>query len=212
MAKAAKSKPAQPQPYHHGDLRRALLDAAEAIVDVDGSEVLTLRNCAKAAGVSHTAPRHHVGDLRGLLTALATRFWAELADAMDQIAATTPAPRDRLQLQGEAYISYVTRFPARYRLMLRRECLDDSNEALLQAWHRPGQHLRANIAALIGTEPAVEQLLLAWATVHGLAELIVNGQCGPTCIGPGAIDRPERVIERLIGLEETDAESRKPAR
>jgi len=212
MTRASKMKPALHQPYHHGDLRRALLDAATAIVDVDGSEVLTLRNCAKAAGVSHTAPRHHVGDLRGLLTALATRFWAELADAMDQIAATTPAPRDRLQLQGEAYISYVTRFPARYRLMLRREYLDDSSEALLQAQHRPGVHLSANIAALFGTEPAAEQLLLAWATVHGLAELIVNGQCGPTCIGPGAIDRPERVIERLIGLEETDAESRKPAR
>ncbi len=212
MAKAVKRKPAPPHPYHHGDLRRALLDAAQAIVDTDGSEALTLRNCARAAGVSHTAPRHHVGDLRGLRTALATRFWAELADDMDHVAATTPAPRDRLRLQGQAYVSYATRFPARYRLMIRREDLDETSEALLQAQHRTGQHLSANITALVGIEPAADQLLLAWATVHGLAELIVTGQCGPGCIGPGAIDRPERVIDRLIGLEVTASDARSPRR
>lgn len=189
------------QPYHHGDLRRALLDAATAIIDADGSESLTLRNCARAAGVSHTAPRHHVGDLRGLRTALATRFWAELADEMDRIAAAHPAPRDRLRLQGQAYVSYATRFPSRYRMMIRREDLDDGSEELQQTQHRTGQHLSANITALIGAEPAPDQLLLAWAMVHGLAELIVTGQCGPGCIGPGAIDRPERVIDRLIALE-----------
>lgn len=212
MAKAAKKKPAPPQPYHHGDLRRALLDAATAIVDADGSEALTVRNCARAAGVSHTAPRHHVGDLRGLRTALATRFWDDLADDMDRVAATSPAPRDRLRFQGQAYVSYATRFPARYRLMIRREDLDESSEALLQAQHRTGQHLSANITALIGAEPAADQLLLAWAMVHGLAELIVTGQCGPNCIGPGAIDRPERVIDRLVSLEETAAGSQRPAR
>ena len=212
MAKAMKKKPAPHQPYHHGDLRRALLDAAVAIVDVDGSDALTLRNCARAAGVSHTAPRHHVGDLRGLLTALATRFWAELADEMDRIAARTPTPRERLRLQGQTYVSYATRFPARYRLMIRREDLDETSEALLQAQHRTGQHLCANITALIGADPAADQLLLAWAVVHGLAELIVTGQCGPNCIGPGAIDRPERVIDRLIGLEEATVASRRSVR
>lgn len=210
MAKLRNKKSAPPQPYHHGDLRRALLDAAAAIVDADGSEALTLRNCARAAGVSHTAPRHHVGDLRGLLTALATRFWAELADDMDRAIARSPTPRERLRRQGQAYISYATRFPARYRLMIRREDLDESSEDLLQAQQRTGQHLSANFAAMIGTEPAADQLLLAWATVHGLAELIVTGQCGPHCIGPGAIDKPERVVDRLIGLEEGAAAPPRP--
>lgn len=207
---ASRRRPPAPRPYHHGDLRRALLDAATAIVDADGSEALTLRTCARSAGVSHTAPRHHVGDLRGLRTALATRFWAELADEMDRIAAITAAPRDRLRLQGQAYVAYATRFPARYRLMIRREDLDGGSEELHEAQHRTGQHLSANVAALVGSEPAADQLLLAWAAVHGLAELIVTGQCGPECIGPGAIDRPERVIDRLIALEESAVATRGP--
>ena len=62
------------RPYHHGALRAALLDAAEAILDRDGIAALTLRAVAREAGVTHTAPRHHFGDLTGLRECLKKGF------------------------------------------------------------------------------------------------------------------------------------------
>ena len=59
-----------PRAYHHGDLKAALLAAAEAILERDGIQALTLRAAARAAGVSHAAPANHFGDLTGLLSEL----------------------------------------------------------------------------------------------------------------------------------------------
>lgn len=63
--------PPPPRPYHHGDLRAALLHAAEEELAERGMEAFSLRSVAKRAGVSHAAPAHHFGDAQGLLTALA---------------------------------------------------------------------------------------------------------------------------------------------
>jgi len=59
--------------YHHGDLRKALLDAAREMIEQDGIDAFTLRECARRAGVSHGAPAHHFTDRTGLLTALAVQ-------------------------------------------------------------------------------------------------------------------------------------------
>ena len=61
------SPPAAPRPYHHGDLRTAVLAAAEKILEKQGVDAVTLRAVARAVGVSHTAPKNHFGDLEGLL-------------------------------------------------------------------------------------------------------------------------------------------------
>lgn len=73
--------------YHHGDLRSALLDAAQRLIARDGVGGFTLRACAREAGVSHAAPAHHFGDVRGLLTALATQAAQTLGAAMTQARA-----------------------------------------------------------------------------------------------------------------------------
>ena len=77
-------------PYHHGALRTALLDATESLLDESGLEGFTLRECARRAGVSHGAPAHHFGDLRGLLTAFA-------AQSFDQLEVLTRAYMDAAQ-------------------------------------------------------------------------------------------------------------------
>ena len=59
--------------YHHGDLKEALLAAAESVLDDHGLQGFTLRECARRAGVSHAAPKHHFGDVRGVLTEVAAR-------------------------------------------------------------------------------------------------------------------------------------------
>ena len=59
------------KPYHHGDLKSAVLAAAEKILETEGVDALTLRAVARMVGVSHTAPKNHFGDLEGLLSELA---------------------------------------------------------------------------------------------------------------------------------------------
>ncbi|MCG4958224.1 TetR family transcriptional regulator, partial [Alistipes finegoldii] len=70
------------RPYHHGDLAPALLEAAERVLKRDGVEKLTLRAVAREAGVSHTAPQHHFGDLTGLLSELAAIGYNRFRDTM----------------------------------------------------------------------------------------------------------------------------------
>src|SRR6516162_5040850 len=69
-------------PYHHGSLRKALLDAAERILEENGIQGLTLRAAAREAGVSHAAPKNHFGDLSGLLSELAARGFERLSASM----------------------------------------------------------------------------------------------------------------------------------
>ena len=70
------------RPYHHGDLRRAVLDAAVAAIAESGPAALSLRDLARRAEVSHAAPAHHFGDKAGVLTALAAEGYALLGDAL----------------------------------------------------------------------------------------------------------------------------------
>ncbi len=70
------------RPYHHGDLRQAVLDAAVAAITEAGPAAVSLRELARRAGVSHAAPAHHFGDKAGLLTALAAEGYDLLADAL----------------------------------------------------------------------------------------------------------------------------------
>jgi AcrR family transcriptional regulator len=73
-------------PYHHGDLRRAILDAAVESISAHGSTALSLREVSRRAGVSHAAPIHHFGDKAGVLTALAAEGYELLAEAPRQRA------------------------------------------------------------------------------------------------------------------------------
>ena len=81
------------QPYHHGALRAALLNAAEAILERDGIAALTLRAAAREAGVSHAAPAHHFGSLSGLLSELAASGFVRFGERMQAEAeAVGPDP------------------------------------------------------------------------------------------------------------------------
>src|SRR5215813_707117 len=102
-----KTKRAQSRPYHHGDLRAALLREAEAILESDGIPSLTLRSISRRAGVSHAAPNNHFGDLTGLLSELAAvgfnRFGTMLGEAMAKAGAD---PYDRMKAMGLAYVGF----------------------------------------------------------------------------------------------------------
>jgi AcrR family transcriptional regulator len=88
---ATRRTPSPADTYHHGALREALVEAAEALIREQGLEAFTLRECARRAGVSHAAPAHHFGDARGLLTACAAAGMERLADTIDGYVSLAPA-------------------------------------------------------------------------------------------------------------------------
>lgn len=95
--------------YHHGDLKRALLDAAMTLVDIRGREALTLREAARRAGVSEAAPYRHFANLDELLGAVALEGFEMLIADLE----STSSPR-RVR---SAYLAFAGDFPGRYQLM-----------------------------------------------------------------------------------------------
>ncbi|MGE0311985.1 MAG: WHG domain-containing protein [Lautropia sp.] len=180
--------------YHHGDLREALLAAAESLLLERGMAAFTLRECARRAGVSHAAPAHHFGDARGLLTAFAARGFERMAGLMQQyVDAAPPDPSSRLVAVGQAYIDFALAHRAHFQLMFGRDRLDPDDGALQQAGNRTADLLRQAMDAVMLAQklpPASlpSRLLLAWSAVHGYATLVIEGQCSE--LFGLSVDRP----------------------
>jgi AcrR family transcriptional regulator len=93
------------KPYHHGDLRAALIESGTKLLRERGAAALSLREVAKAAGVSHAAPYRHFEDKAQLLAAIAAAGFERLRAAMQKAAADHPEdPRSQLIAAGEAYV------------------------------------------------------------------------------------------------------------
>lgn len=182
------------QPYHHGALRAALLDAAEAILERDGIAALTLRAAAREAGVSHAAPAHHFGSLSGLLSELAASGFVRFRERMQAEAeAAGPDAEVRVIGLGRGYVGFARACPGLFLLMFRSERLDWSSPALSAAGAeafalltQPGTGAEAHHAP-----PGLQDLVAAtgrWSLMHGLATLVIDGRLGPVAdrVVPGA--------------------------
>ncbi|MFC9795944.1 TetR/AcrR family transcriptional regulator [Streptomyces sp. NPDC127584] len=178
--------------YHHGDLRRAVLDAALDVIAAEGPGALSLRDLARRAGVSHAAPAHHFKDRTGLLTALATEGYDLLAEAL----AAAPELRER----GVRYVRFAVAHPAHFQVMFQPELLRADDPDLLAAKERASAELRSGVAGLAGVPDARAAGIAAWSLAHGFATLLltrnVRGALG---------DRdPEDYFRELAGLLFTD--------
>ncbi len=168
-----------PSPYHHGSLPTALLAAAEAILVRDGLAGLTLRAAARAAGVSHAAPKHHFGDLEGLLSELAAvgfrRFTADLTAAADDAGTD---PRERMMALGRAYVRFAEASPGLFVLMFRSERLDRNRPALRDAMAAAFAALRDTSRPLYAApqDDPLGEAIGSWSLVHGFAMLMIDGR------------------------------------
>ncbi|MGQ2958814.1 MAG: TetR/AcrR family transcriptional regulator [Agrobacterium sp.] len=169
------------QGYHHGDLRRALLEAAEIELAEKGPEGFTLRGCAKRAGVSHAAPAHHFGDVAGLLSALAAEgFERFLKTTSARMNAADPGDaRARLVAMGLGYIEFARANPALFSLMFSSRKADFQEDRLQRAATASFEQLVAGVGAVAGVDPLTtregrRQLAATWAIVHGLAHLLLS--------------------------------------
>lgn len=160
--------------YHHGDLRSALLAAAEEELAERGVEGFSLRQVARRAGVSHAAPAHHFGDAQGLLTALAADgFYRFLAAQAAREARADPDPRAQLVAAGLGYIDFALDRPALFRLLFGSDRPDFTDPALDTASTAAFFHLREQVDAAGGADVDAAAV---WAMAHGLADLLGNGR------------------------------------
>lgn len=160
--------PDVPRPYHHGDLRAALLAAAEAELAERGVEGFSLRSVAKRAGVSHAAPAHHFGDANGLLTALAAEGFRQFQNTLDTREAGAGDARERALRAGLGYLDFALARPALFRLIFSSARPDYADADLLAAANHAFDHLVGLVQALGGGEADVVAL---WAACHGIADL-----------------------------------------
>jgi len=182
--------------YHHGDLRNALLDEAARLVAERGAEGFSLREAARAVGVSATAAYRHFADRTALLAAVASDGFARLAAAMERATARVAAPagsRARaaavLAAVGEAYVEFAVRHPARYRVMFGpwMGAAPGCAPGVGPSGRDPYQLLVDALDGLVAAgavAPAARAggEVVAWSAVHGLAALLVDGllDLGPT--------------------------------
>lgn len=166
---------AEGRAYHHGDLRAALLAAAEDELAARGVEGFSLRQVAKRAGVSHAAPAHHFGDAAGLLTALAAEGFRQfLAAQAAREARAAPDPAAQLVAAGLGYVDFAMARPALFRLLWQSERPDFGDADLRAAAGAAFQHLVDQVMAAGGRSMADEAA--AWAMAHGLADLLASGR------------------------------------
>ena len=166
--------------YHHGDLREALIKAADEIIAQEGIENFSLRTAAKRAGVSPAAPAHHFGSARGLLTEVAILAYKRADHYVEQAGHSKDVVAD-VRAVSLAFISFVLHHPGHFRLMFRNDLVDRSDLRLAAVSKTPGMRLgRAVLAYRRGrdVDPAsfddAADMLCGMATLHGLANLVLE--------------------------------------
>ncbi len=202
--------------YHHGDLRKTLMEACCTHIAEHGTEGLSLRALAREAGVSATAPYRHFDSRQSLLAALATEGFEELASSMDREVLEGDSVCALFEM-GRAYVRYARQNPVKYHLMFGGAVGDFSAfesllvaandcyavlEGILLQGQQHGDLCDGSLAELGGT---------VWAMVHGLAGLTISAEekqlvCaeGPVPDGPplraqhAVATAPERALLRLM--------------
>jgi AcrR family transcriptional regulator len=177
------SAPVNERPYHHGNLRQALLEQAERTVRERGVQVLSLRVLAREIGVSHGAPRRHFPDRQALLDALAEAGYARLGGELRSAAETAGEEFEaRLQATAAAYVRFATRDAALLELMFAGKHRDDSglDQAADRAFAVVLELIEQGQAqgALESGDPERVGLAL-FATIQGMASLLTAGIVPP---------------------------------
>lgn len=191
-------------PYHHGDLRRALLAATEELLESGGVDAFTLREVARRAGVSHGAPAHHFGDVQGLLSEFTAESFAQLAAAMRRRRAEAPEGAfAQLRASGIAYVEYAVTHRARFQLMFRSDRLDWNRASLaMSSADAFGQFVECmnRVCREAGAPPELDadKIALAWSTVHGFATLLIDNRMFTEIVSGGELARALDALGRVL--------------
>jgi len=161
--------------YHHGDLARALEDAAMQLLERMPAADISLREVARAANVSHNAPYHHFSDRLGLLKAIAERSMAELLAAVTAATERARSPRAALVDGGAAYIRFAVEHPHAFDAVYDPTvCVPGAPTATMAPLIEALERVLAEGAASVGLDREADPLSL-WALIHGLGTLAAAG-------------------------------------
>jgi AcrR family transcriptional regulator len=167
--------------YHHGNLRAALLDSALVVLTEKGVAGFSMREAARRAGVSQSAPKHHFGDARGLLGALATRAYRQLCDRLASLELAGLDARERVTRVAAEYVDFAGDNRALFDLMWRMTQFDFTASELAEQKHRAlgilNRAVRGEDAepAAHDTDPALLPSYAVWSLVHGYTTLALEG-------------------------------------
>jgi AcrR family transcriptional regulator len=174
--------------YHHGDLRAVILTEAARLIAERGATGISLRELARAAGVSHAAPTHHFTDRRGLFTALAAQGFTLLADALQ-------AARPRFGDAASAYVRFAIDHPGHFAVMFDKSLLNQADPALTAAEAAAAAELAQGVDSLTDAKAHADPegaRLAAWSLVHGFSTLWLNEALGS--------DDPMVVVDRIAKM------------
>lgn len=209
--KRSRSKTQPVERYHHGDLKTALIQAADQILAEHGLEGFSLREAARRAGVSPAAPAHHFGSAAGLLSEVAILGFEELAAHLD-VDDGAGTPTQRMRLQGVGYVRFALTYPGRFHLMFRHDLLSHDHAALKAAGDRTLMQLEQTIRAMRSLSPqapldasARAELLAAWSMVHGFAHLALDGKLAQLPNDGASGDLLDEVLPKMLENRWPDA-------
>lgn len=189
------------KPYHHGDLRNALITAAIELLREKGANVISLREVAKKTGVSHAAPYRHFRDKTALLTAIAQAGFQLLATRLTEVTLHYVSdPQQQLIEAGNAYVELAVENPEISQLMFgsfidARELEEDSADAFQVLVNIIDNGKRAGLYRHRDSE---ELAVAVWSMIHGLAVLITTGQIRQTASSPEQVRKLSVMVETLL--------------
>ena len=184
MAGSASKRPRRKRAgqYHHGDLRRALIDQALRTILTAGVEGLTLRGVGEALGVSRTALYRHFSDKQALVAAVAREGFRTFRRALVDAWERQDRGRAGFEAMGEAYLQFAVAHPSHYRVMFGRfmeSCARDPElineatgafQALLDAL------VEGQREGWVRQDDPVILARFVWSVTHGIAMLVIDGQ------------------------------------
>lgn len=170
--------------YHHGDLRRALIEQALRTIDSEGAEGLTLRGVGQALGVSRTALYRHFADKQALMAAVAREGFETMRGALSESWERNGRGMAGFEAMADAYLQFAIGHPAHYRVMFGR--LVDSHAADVELAQESAGAFHVLVDALVtlqgeglvrADDPQL-QARFVWSVTHGIAMLVIDGQLG----------------------------------
>ena len=195
--------------YHHGDLRRALVEAALELVTEHGPAGITLREAARRAGVTHAAPYRHFADKEALLAAVAEEGFGRLRRETEEAMAGA-APEELLEILGVVYVRFARRNPSQFRVMFGAEMGDKRRyPSLVEADQSVFDLLceairRAQAAGVVASGSPARLGMVQWSMLHGVAALVVDGQMERAGVREEHLDEFARRVARtgMAGLRQ----------
>lgn len=195
---ASEASPGKPG-YHHGNLKAALIEAADAILREKGVEGFSLREAARRAGVSIGAPAHHFGSAVGLLTEVALLGYESLGEALN---AVTPGgdPATDLRDLALAYVRFALEHPGRFRLMFRADLVNRDDSRYVEESTRALSGFAAAIARRPGASADVmAEVFVVWSSIHGMANLVLDGKAKYLFNGVSPNVFAEEILPQILG-------------